>query len=99
MSEPYDYKFPHKTSFHRCGETDTFIALCDDGECESASIFSCADWVIEQLAQRGPIRKRVYFADVEEGLVELVHDGEEFVRFVRLSAEQEQFLRRQLGVA
>ena len=98
MSEPYDYKFPHKTTFHRCGETDTFIALCDNGECESASIFSSADWVIAQLANRGPIRKRVYFYDVEEGIVELVHDGQEFVRFVRLSSEQEQFLRKQLEV-
>jgi len=95
----YDTDFPIKTTFHRCAETDTLLVLCDDEGIDSSSIFSSADWVIQELAQQeGHIRKRVYFHAAADGLVELVHDGSEFKRFARLSDEQEAFLRKQVGV-
>lgn len=84
-----DYLYPHKTPYKVKYETDTWILLLDIDDESAASIMDSADWVIASLrVYKGPLIKKVFFKDTIEGLVELTHNGDEFINIIRCSDEQ-----------
>lgn len=88
-----DYLYPHKTPFRLQFENDLIIVLKDIDHPDAAAIYSSCDWVIYSLQKaRGILRKKVFFDDVQEGLVQLQHDGKEFTKLIYTSPEQAAFI-------
>ena len=95
-----DYRYPHKTPYLTALETDSLILLQDIDDEDAASIFESGGWVIDSLRiYRGTLTKRVFFNDTIEGLLELLHDGEEFDRLVRPTASQTTFIQNLMAEA
>lgn len=86
-----DYLYPHKTPYTVRFETDTWILLSDLNDENAASIMDSADWVIASLRIcRGILRKKVYFDDAFEGMLELSHDGEELSHIIKCNDTQKE---------
>jgi hypothetical protein len=86
-----DYLYPHKTPYTVKFETDTWILLLDLNDESAASIMDSADWVIASLRiYRGTLKKKIYFEDSVEGLLELKHNGDELEKIIPCTADHRQ---------
>jgi len=65
--------------------------LLDLNDESAASIMDSADWVIASLRiYRGTLKKKIYFEDSVEGLLELKHNGDELEKIIPCTADQRQ---------